>query len=89
MQIEDRLATFFTSMEHYEMGLKVMIYVIGILIAYNYFFYLSLVGMAIGVPFYYYIQTSGIRSIADFHKQVFPVKNTVVVPEPRPTIQTQ
>jgi hypothetical protein len=89
MQIEDRLAAFFTTMENYETGLKVVIYVIGILIAYNYFFYLSLVGMVIGIPFYYYIQTSGIRSIADFHKQVFDAKNTVVVPESRPTIQTQ
>jgi len=94
MQIEERLATFFRSADNYESGLKVMIYVIGILIAYNYFFYLSLVGLVVGIPLYYYIQTSGIRSIADFHKQVFPVKNTVVVPEtvvpePRPTIQTQ
>jgi hypothetical protein len=67
-------------MNNYEYILKVVLYTGIILIAYNYFFYLSLVGMVVGVPFYYYIQTSGIRSIADFHKQVFAVKNVVVVP---------
>lgn len=94
MQIEDRLEAFFTNMHTYEFGLKVVLYVGAILLAYNYFFYLSLVGIVVGIPLYYYIQMSGIRSIADFHKHVFPVKNTVVipetvVPEPRPTIQTQ
>jgi hypothetical protein len=83
MQMEDRLETFFTSMENYEFGLKVVMYAGAILIAYNYFFYLTLFGMVIGVPFYYYIQTNGIRSIADFYKQVFAVKNTVVVPGPQ------
>jgi hypothetical protein len=88
MQIEDRLEAFFTNMQTYEFGLKVVMYIGAILIAYNYFFYLSLVGMVIGIPLYYYIQTNGIRSIADFHKHVFPIKNVVVVPESRPTIQT-
>jgi len=67
MQIEDRLAAFFTTVENYELGLKVLIYVIGILIAYNYFFYLSLVGLVVGIPLYYYIQNNDIRTIADFH----------------------
>jgi hypothetical protein len=79
MQIEDRLEAFFTTMNNYENILKVVLCIGAILIAYNYFFYVSLLGLAIGIPLYYYIQRSGIRSIEDFHRQVHR--------EPKPTIE--
>jgi hypothetical protein len=66
MQIEDRLEAFFTTMNNYENILKVVLCTGIILIAYNYFFYVSLLGLAIGIPLYY-IRTRGIRSIEDFH----------------------
>jgi hypothetical protein len=62
-----------------ETALKIFLYVVVILLAYNYFFYLSLVGLVVGIPLYYYIQTNGIRSIEDFHALVRP-KNTVAAP---------
>jgi hypothetical protein len=68
MQIEDRLEAFLTTMQNYEFGLKVVIYVVAILIAYNYFFYLSLISMVIGIPLYYYIQTTGVRSVQEFYQ---------------------
>lgn len=67
MQIEDRLEAFFTTMNNYENILKVVLCIGVILLAYNYFFYVSLVGILIGIPLYYYIRTRGIRSIEDFH----------------------
>jgi len=86
MQIEDRLEAFFTTMNNYENIFKVVLYTGVILIAYNYFFYVSLVGLAIGIPLYY-IRTRRIRSIKDFRTQMFPVTNTVINSEPRPTLQ--
>lgn len=79
MHIEQRLEHFIMTMINTETALKVFLYVVAILIAYNYFFYLSLVAMVVGIPLYYYIQTNGIRSIEDFHRQVRPL-NTVVPP---------
>jgi len=79
MHIEQRLEHFIMTMVNTETVLKVFLYVVGILIAYNYFFYLSLVAMVGGIPLYYYVQTNGIRSIEDFHALVRP-KNIVVEP---------
>ena len=76
MHIEERLEHFIATMINTETALKVFLYVVGILLAYNYFFYLSLVGLIVGIPLYY-IQTNGIRSIEDFYALVRP-KNTVV-----------
>lgn len=92
MQIEERLERLFTTMENYEFGLKVIIYVGAILIAYNYFFYLSLVGMVIGIPLYIYIQTTGIRSVQELYRgiaEVASTKNTVTMPTvTMPTVAT-
>jgi hypothetical protein len=77
MHIEERLEHFIATMVNTETVLKVFLYVVAILIAYNYFFYLSLVGLVVGIPLYYYVQTNGIRSIEDFHVLVRP-KNTIV-----------
>jgi len=79
MQIEERIYAFFTRINNYETILKGVVYCGAILIAYNYFFYLSLVGMAVGIPLYYYIQTQTVR-------EVVPPQNTVLL-EPKPTIQ--
>ena len=85
MHIEERLEHFIATMVNTETVLKVFLYVVAILIAYNYFFYLSLVGLVVGIPLYYYVQTNGIRSIEDFHALARP-KNTVVEPvAPAPT----
>jgi len=79
MHIEERLEHFIATMINTETALKVFLYVVGILLAYNYFFYLSLVGLVVGIPLYYYIQTNNIRSIEDFYALVRP-KNIVVEP---------
>jgi hypothetical protein len=87
MHIEERLEHFIATMVNTETVLKVFLYVVAILLAYNYFFYLTLVGLVVGIPLYYYIQTNGIRSIEDFHVLVRP-KNTVVEPTPTTTTAT-
>jgi hypothetical protein len=56
MRVEEFLQTLNTSIEHYAHLIKIFIASIAVLIAYNYFYYPSLLVLSLGVPAYLYFR---------------------------------
>jgi hypothetical protein len=56
MRVEEFLQTLNTSIEHYAQLIKIFIASIAVLIAYNYFYYPSLLVLSVGVPAYLYFR---------------------------------
>ena len=54
------------TIQHYELGMKIFIACVGVLIAYNYFYTPTLLLLTIGVPAYIYMKTYGSVEINKF-----------------------
>ena len=93
MRIEEFLPVLNDSIERYELGIKIFILGMGLLIAYNYFFVPTLLLMVIGIPVYIYTKTRRPVTNNDLYTewttQILPVEleAPAIESEPKPTLQ--
>jgi hypothetical protein len=86
MRVEEFLQTMNTTIERYALGIKIFIASVAVLIAYNYFYYPSLLLLGVGVPVYLYFRVYR-RELVNQVVVNTPLPEPVTAPA-SPTVET-
>ena len=83
MRVEEFLQRLNTNIEHYELMIKLFIASVVLLIAYNYFYYSSLLVLSVGVPAYLYFRVYRRETVDQVFVNIrLPVPELTPVPVP-------